>query len=130
MERLGNHLLAELFNCDEKCLNNLEWIENALLGAAKISRLTVINHFFHEFSPYGISGVVIIAQSHLTIHTWPEYGYAAVDIFTCCERDVRKSIDYLKEAFSAERALVYELQRGVLPEAVQGKGVPRVVPGI
>jgi S-adenosylmethionine decarboxylase len=129
MERLGKHLLAELLNCDEKCLNNLEFIKHALLSAAKISHLTVVKHFFHEFSPYGISGVVIIAQSHLTIHTWPEHGYAAVDIFTCCERDVRKSIDYLKEAFSAERALVYELQRGIVPEAVQGKGVSHTVPG-
>jgi len=72
---------------------------------------------------------VIIAQSHLTIHTWPEHGYAAVDIFTCSEIDVRKSIDYLKEALSAERALVYELQRGIFPEAVQGKEVPSAVPG-
>ena len=64
---------------------------------------TVVSSHFHQFSPYGISGVVIIQESHLTLHTWPEYGYAAVDVFTCGDIDLDAGVVYLQEALEAGR---------------------------
>jgi S-adenosylmethionine decarboxylase len=82
---LGTHLLIELRDCNPEILKSLEKVRKILVSAAKEAKATIINNSFHEFNPFGISGVVVIAESHLTIHTWPEYGYAAVDIFTCGE---------------------------------------------
>lgn len=83
MHSLGRHLLLELHECSSEILNNLETVKTALVEAAKRAEATIIDVVFHEFNPFGISGVVVIAESHLSIHTWPEYRYAAVDIFSC-----------------------------------------------
>ena len=80
---LGTHLIIELYDCDENKLNDEGFVEQAMLDATRESGATVISHTVHQFTPHGISGVVIIAESHVSIHTWPEYGYAAVDVFTC-----------------------------------------------
>ena len=80
---LGTHLLLELKDCDPKILNNLDKVRNAMDFAAKKAKATIVDVSFHEFNPFGISGMVVMAKSHLSIHTWPEYNYAAVDIFTC-----------------------------------------------
>ena len=77
---LGRHLLLELYNCDTSLLNDTKRIEAALVEAARLVGATIIDTSFHHFSPYGVSGVVIIAESHITVHTWPEYNYAAVDV--------------------------------------------------
>ncbi|MEX2572903.1 MAG: adenosylmethionine decarboxylase, partial [Balneolaceae bacterium] len=83
MDSLGRQLLVEFYDCEKSKLNDVSYIEQALLQATRESRATVISHNFHKFSPYGVSGVIVIAESHVTIHTWPEYCYAAVDVFTC-----------------------------------------------
>jgi S-adenosylmethionine decarboxylase len=83
LNALGKQLLVELNDCNHELLNDLETIRNIMLTAATGCGATILGESFHRFSPQGISGVVIIAESHLTIHTWPEYGYAAADIFTC-----------------------------------------------
>ena len=82
MNALGRHLLLELFDCDTDAINNVEGVKGALIEAAKRAQATIVDVVFHEFNPFGVSGVVVIAESHLSIHTWPEYRYAAVDIFT------------------------------------------------
>jgi S-adenosylmethionine decarboxylase len=114
LNALGRHLLLELFDCDSDAINNLEAVKGALVEAAKRAQATIVDVVFHEFNPFGISGVVVIAESHLSIHTWPEYRYAAVDIFSC--GDVLQpsvAANYLVEQFGAERASVVELQRGM-----------------
>ncbi|MEX2146463.1 MAG: adenosylmethionine decarboxylase, partial [Candidatus Rokuibacteriota bacterium] len=83
LNALGRHLLLELFDCDSDAINNLEFVKAALVEAAKRAQATIVDVVFHEFNPFGVSGVVVIAESHLSIHTWPEYRYAAVDIFSC-----------------------------------------------
>lgn len=83
MSALGVHVLAELYGCAGAALDDEALIREAMLEAARRCGATIVNHFFHRFSPQGVSGVVVIAESHLTIHTWPETGYAAVDLFTC-----------------------------------------------
>ncbi|MBU3661309.1 MAG: polyamine aminopropyltransferase [Flavobacteriales bacterium] len=109
---LGNHILVEFMNCDPHIMNDVAAIERDMVGAAQKAGATVINSTFHHFSPYGVSGVVVIQESHLAIHTWPEYGYAAVDLFTCGEMDAWISFDFLKECFGAKSYSALEMKRG------------------
>lgn len=111
---LGNHILVEFMNCDPHIMNDVAAIERDMVEAAIKANATVINSTFHHFSPYGVSGVVVIQESHLAIHTWPEYGYAAVDLFTCGDMDSWISFDFLKEAFKSKSYSAIEIKRGSL----------------
>jgi S-adenosylmethionine decarboxylase len=114
LNALGRHLLLELFDCDLDAINNVEAVKGALIEAAKRAQATIVDVVFHEFNPFGVSGVVVIAESHLSIHTWPEYRYAAVDIFSCGEiLQPEVAASYLVEQFGAERTSVIEMQRGL-----------------
>jgi len=115
LNALGKHLLLELKDCDREVLNDLGFLKSMLLAAASEARATVLGESFHHFNPQGVSGVVILAESHLFIHTWPECGYAAVDIFTCGdsvqpEKAARKVIREL----GAKSHSILEIQRGIL----------------
>jgi S-adenosylmethionine decarboxylase len=113
LNALGRHLLIELFDCDLDAINNLDAVKATLIEAAKRAQATIVDVVFHEFNPYGISGVVVIAESHLSIHTWPEYRYAAVDIFSCGDiLQPEVAANYLVEQFGAERTSIVEMQRG------------------
>ena len=115
MNVLGRHLLLELKNCNAEVLNDLTIIRNCLTETAEQIGATVVNQSFHKFSPFGISGVVIVAESHLCIHTWPEYGYASVDVFTCGESiDPKRAINLLTEKFGSKESSFLELKRGVI----------------
>jgi S-adenosylmethionine decarboxylase len=115
---LGRHLLLELFDCDPDAINNLEAVKGALVEAARLAKATIVDVVFHEFNPFGISGVVVIAESHLSIHTWPEYRYAAVDIFSCGDTlEPEIAASYLVEQFGAERTSAVEMQRGMFLRA-------------
>ena len=83
MNALGRHLLVELHDCNKEVLNDLDFIRDVMVKAAVDCGAEVLGESFHRFSPQGVSGVVVIAESHISIHTWPEYGYAAADVFTC-----------------------------------------------
>ena len=107
--------MAELYGCDEGILNNREAIEKIMNDAALVSGATIVGSVFHLFNPHGISGVVVIAESHFAIHTWPEFRYAAVDIFTCGnDVDPWKAHDYIKMALKAESTSTVEMRRGEL----------------
>jgi len=115
LNALGAHLLVELRDCNTEVLNSLEKVRSIMVSAAEAASATIVDVSFHEFNPFGISGMVIIAESHLSIHTWPEYGYAAVDIFTC--GDIIKPTDaagYLIEHFESKNPSVVEMKRGIL----------------
>jgi S-adenosylmethionine decarboxylase len=126
LNALGRHLLLELFECDLGAINNVETVKAALIEAAKRAQATIVDVVFHEFNPFGISGVVVIAESHLSIHTWPEYRYAAVDIFSCGDvLQPEVAASYLVEQFGAGRTAVVEMQRGMFlnsPTPVANKG--------
>ncbi|TXC76242.1 polyamine aminopropyltransferase [Luteibaculum oceani] len=114
MTALGNHIIVEYMGCIPEIMNDVSVIEEAMVTGAEIAGATVINSTFHHFSPYGVSGVVVIQESHLAIHTWPEYGYAAVDLFTCGEMDAWISFDHLKKVFGAKNYSALEMRRGAL----------------
>ncbi len=83
MNHLGTQWTAELYGCDAALLDDEDAISALMLAAADVAHATIVGSRFHRFAPHGVSGVVIIAESHLAIHTWPEHGYAALDVFTC-----------------------------------------------
>jgi S-adenosylmethionine decarboxylase len=115
LDALGKHLLLELKDCNKEVLNDLNFLQDVLLSAAKEAGATVLEKSFHQFTPQGVSGTVIIAESHIFIHTWPEYGYAAVDIFTCgdsVKSDVAAKL--LIEKLEAKDPTIIEMKRGVL----------------
>ncbi len=113
MASLGRHIIVEYYDCTPDILNDVVKIEKSMEQAAEEAGATIINSTFHHFSPYGVSGVVVIQESHLAIHTWPEYGYASVDLFTCGDT-VNPWVSYqmLKEAFNAGHGSAVELSRG------------------
>ena len=126
MNALGTHLLVELRDCNPEILKSLEKVRNALVSAAKEARATIVDISFHEFNPFGISGVVVIAESHLTIHTWPEYNYAAVDIFTCGEViKPEVAASFLINQFESKSPSVVEIKRGILSH--ENKRLPHKV---
>ncbi|TXB70169.1 adenosylmethionine decarboxylase [Phaeodactylibacter luteus] len=98
---LGQHVLLELSQCPPGLLSDTGRLEEAMQEAAERMGATIVSSHFHKFSPYGASGVVIIQESHLTLHTWPEHGYAAVDIFTCGDIDLGTGANFLAKALQA-----------------------------
>ncbi len=115
MDALGKHILAEFYECDVEAINDVRNVETTLLAAAKEAKATVIGSSFHVFEPHGVSGVVVISESHLAIHSWPEYAYAAVDIFTCGDDvDPMVAFEYLKRHFKTKNATYQVVQRGQL----------------
>jgi len=112
---LGQHLLVEYYNCNPEILDDVAGIEKHMNDAALACGATIVQSTFHRFQPWGVSGVVVIAESHLAIHTWPEYGYASVDLYTCGE-DIQPDAAYhfLKEALQAELTETQFLKRGNL----------------
>ena len=121
MNALGKHVLLELYNCDRRILDDTGRIETILNEAAVRSGATVVNSVFHTFNPHGVSGVVVIAESHLACHTWPEYGYASCDIFSCGDDvDPKIAQQYLIEALGAGKSEYVEIRRGKL-EGTGGK---------
>ena len=112
---LGQHVLAEFFECDPNILNNIDKVEKYMIDAALERGATIVQKCFHMFNPYGVSGVVIISESHLAIHTWPELGYAAVDLFTCGTKcDPKVAYEFLKQKFNSKKASFTELKRGII----------------
>jgi S-adenosylmethionine decarboxylase len=104
-----------MYECDIDVLNDHSKIENIMLDGAKESKATIVQSCFHKFNPYGVSGVVVIAESHLTIHTWPEYGYAALDLFTCGgEISPWTAFEYISKKLKAKNYTTMELNRGTL----------------
>jgi S-adenosylmethionine decarboxylase len=110
---LGSHLLIELFGCKAVSIEREDTVGDAMIEAAKVSEATIVDDCFKEFKPYGVSGAVIIQESHYTIHTWPEHRYAAVDLFYCGGTiKVRRAVELLQERFQPERIKFLVVRRG------------------
>ena len=122
MQALGRQILIEFYECQSEVLTDRDRIRQYMLEAARYAGATVISDTFHHFKPDGISGVVVIAESHISIHTWPEYRYAAVDVFTCgASVDPWGVPHYLQEKLQAKNVSSMEIKRGLFPIPVQYK---------
>lgn len=122
MQALGRQILVELYDCNRDVLNDETKIRKVMMEGTRRSGATIITDTFHIFSPHGVSGVIVIAESHVAIHTWPEYGYAAVDIFTCGDMiDPWAIMDHMKLGFSAGSVSTTELKRGLFPSRLPHK---------
>ncbi|WP_457551017.1 adenosylmethionine decarboxylase [Desulfobacula sp.] len=126
---LGRQLTIEYYECGKKVLLDKDRVEKTLLKAAKDSGATIISSSFHQFEPQGVSGVVIIAESHFTVHAWPEHDYAAVDIFTCGDNiNLELAIDSMKESFKSENVVISSDQnRGIISKPLEQKKVGQIV---
>lgn len=111
---LGTHILLELYDCPKALLLRPKEARAFLLAAAGAMNAIVVADNFHAFSPYGVSGVVIIQESHLTIHTWPEHAYAAIDIFSCGDLQTDAGICSLLDNFKPKRSEYKTIARGIL----------------
>jgi S-adenosylmethionine decarboxylase len=126
MDTRSTHYLVELWDADQGKLDSVPEARLLLLEAARRARVTVLHSAFHRFNPVGVSGVVVIAESHITIHTWPEEGYAAVDIFTCGDHAMPEvAAQYLAKAFRAKQVEIKRIVRGVPPAKAKQKILSR-----
>lgn len=116
---MGRHVISELWGCDFDTLNDMDKIEQIFADAALRSGAEIREVAFHKFAPQGVSGVVIISESHLTIHSFPEHGYASIDVYTCGEMDPNIAADYIAEALGAQTRENIELPRGMGPVQVK-----------
>ena len=115
MEALGRHCIIEYYDCTREILDDPDEIRELMCRGAEAMGATIVACEFHHFSPQGVSGMIVISESHLSIHTWPEYGYAAVDVFTCGEVvDPWRAHKVLRELLGSGRESVVELKRGVM----------------
>jgi len=120
---LGRQTMLELYGCKKKFLNDVDFIEKVMVEAANRANATMVQQYFHQFSPHGVSGTIVIEESHINIHTWPEYDFAAIDIFTCnLDMDVRAACDYLYEILESKKKVVNSHDRGNLAMVKQIRG--------
>ena len=124
--RLGRHITIEYYDCNTSILNNASLLEEVFRNAAKLSGATVIDSSFYSYQPQGVSGFVIIAESHFSVHTWPEHDYAAVDMFTCADTiDFQKAIEAIRHALKSDAPVISaDMGRGI----ISNNGLQRTVP--
>ncbi len=120
IDTIGSHLLIEMFGCNPDILDSLAQIESVLLHAAEAAKATPVGSRFHRFQPNGTSGILLLAESHISIHTWPDEGYAAIDFFTCGDCKPKAGIPILEQELEAQGFEIMEVSRGHLhnPNAI------------
>jgi len=114
METRGTHIVCELSGCRQDLLTNVDDVQKIMENAARESNAQILKVVFHRFQPQGVSGVVVLAESHISIHTWPEAGYAAVDFYTCGDHtDPWIACEYAAKKLEATSMLTTEVKRGI-----------------
>lgn len=112
-ESLGHHLIVDLYGCNPENMNSIEPVREIIIKAAHAAGATIVAQQFHQFNPIGVTGVLVLAESHLAVHTWPEKEYCAVDLFTCGKTDNLAALEILKAGFGAKECVAVEINRGV-----------------
>lgn len=119
MNVLGIHVLLELKECNPQLLDDLDYIRESLLKVADDLGATIVGESFHHFTPQGVTGILSIAESHISIHTWPEHRYAAADIFTCGSSfRPTYAAELLIDQFESKDPDLTEVRRGLMPHPV------------
>jgi len=128
VETIGRHIISELWECNVERLNDMDFIEKTFVEAALECGAEVREVTFHKFAPQGVSGVVIISESHLTIHSFPEHGYASIDVYTCGDRiDPNIAAEYIANALEAKKIEKMEIPRGAGPVKVPKREIKAVI---
>lgn len=110
---VGSHCILELYECPKDLLNNLIFIRDSLQEAARLAESTLLKEITHQFHPYGVTALALLAESHISVHTWPETGYIAVDIFTCGQHsEPEKACKFFVEIFHARNYMLLKFPRG------------------
>jgi S-adenosylmethionine decarboxylase len=110
--RLGTLIIGEFMECRKLPTKSVD-LEKLMIEASRILEVTVVQKVFHEFSPYGLSGVLVLAESHFSIHTWPEYNCAAIDMFACGKMHWKEGLSFLAKEFGSSTENFIEIPRGV-----------------
>jgi S-adenosylmethionine decarboxylase len=111
---IGRHYIVEASGCDPKIIGSVEKVQQILVKAAEVAGSQVWSISFSRFAPNGVSGVVVISESHISTHTWPEFGYVALDIYTCgMHVDPEKAVVFAVEAFGSSTSHITEITRGI-----------------
>jgi S-adenosylmethionine decarboxylase len=126
MESVGRHLILEMWDCEEDGLNSVEIVSRALREATEACGATLLQEMIHPFTPQGVTGVAVISESHILIHTWPEYGYAAVDVFTCGKKITPEDVlPVLRHYFRPGHVQIMEMKRGIVDSRVPARALAR-----
>ena len=116
-ENMGRHCILELYECDQVKLNDEAFIRTTITSSVKIAGATLINLITHSFKPQGVTGLALLAESHISIHTWPEIGYAAIDVFTCGNHTMPDSAcEFFSKEFVAKKCLLKSIVREIPTE--------------
>lgn len=129
---IGKHLICDMYGCDQRLLDDQQFIENALIEAQNQAKAHILNVYVHKFEPVGVTAIVQVAESHISMHTYPEYGYQQIDIFTCGSTDVEAQFELLLGKFNCKRYTVSLIERGAIGEfdrAYEETGIYRVSSG-
>ncbi|MFC3884184.1 adenosylmethionine decarboxylase [Bacillus songklensis] len=113
MDIEGRHIIIDAFYCNPSLLNDRFFLERLLIKAAAAANMEILYSYFHQFQPYGVTGMLILSTSHLSIHTWPERAYASLDFYTCGTTDPIFQVEYLLEKLESKKATVYPIERGI-----------------
>lgn len=109
----GRHIILECYDCDEETLKQEKFLEAQLIQSAQFAKATVLHSYFHKFDTgNGITGIIALAESHISVHTWPEFKYMAIDIFMCGECNPMDSVDYIVSNLDIGQFVYQEIQRG------------------
>jgi S-adenosylmethionine decarboxylase len=121
-EDMGSHYIVELLSCDTEKLKWVDLIKRILQNAIRISKAQVLGEVFHQFEPFGVTGVIVIGESHVALHTWPEYNYCAFDFFSCSKNfEVENTINYVAKELKAKDVQISRHSRGFFPRNIKEK---------
>ncbi len=120
MKKVGTHVVVDAWQAPAEFLNDPEKIRYALTEAIAAGEATLIDLCVHQFSPHGVTATATLAESHIAIHTWPEYGYFAADLFFCGQGKPQEAMKVLQHILKAQQCTMKEIDRGFPQEALKG----------
>lgn len=127
MKEVGTHLVVDAWEAPQHLLNDPEGIRRALIDAIKAGEATLIDLCVHQFSPHGVTATATLAESHIAIHTWPEHGYFAADLFFCGSGRPDQAMDVLQTALQAKKIRARAISRGFDPNSEENKTTDELV---
>ncbi len=117
---LGYNIFADMYGCDANLLDSIKYLRRLLKGAADTGNMHIVKVFFHRYYPQGITGLVIVKESHIALHTWPEYAFASVDIFLCGNNsDPYKTLKHIENGLKPSKIIIKSVERGVIHEGIK-----------